>query len=465
MTEHDNKNKQYKQHSNHTIMASVIVGGQFGDEGKGKIVDVLAEKADYIVRYQGGANAGHTINVHGEQTILHLIPSGILSPKTKNVIGNGVVVDLLELQHEINILAAKGVSFPGRFFISDQAHIIFPWHRLIDALQYKQKLGTTGRGIGPAYSDKINRIGIRFCDFLTPEFFLEKLTYQHDAAVYSLQQQCHSVYDVLNLLKQSKIGSEDLSRFFSLETWLNKEQIIVEYTAILTFLLPFICDTTSLLNKEHCFGKNIILEGGQGTFLDVDHGTYPFVTSSNATAGGACTGSGLTPTAIKEIYGIFKAYTTRVGEGPFPTELHDETGAKIREMGNEYGATTKRPRRCGWFDAVLAKHSIMINGVTIVVLTKLDVLSGFDEIKVCIGYTINGEKVEGFPANAQLLSEMVPIYETMPGWTESLTECMNWEDLPDAAQKYILFLEKHIGQNIDIISVGPERDKTIFRGK
>lgn len=446
-------------------MASVIVGGQFGDEGKGKIVDVLAEKAEYIVRYQGGANAGHTINVQGEQTILHLIPSGILYPHTKNVIGNGVVVDLLELSHEMHFLSEKGISFLHRFFISDQAHIIFPWHRLMDALQHKQKLGTTGRGIGPAYADKINRVGIRFCDFLTPELFLEKVNAQYHAAVYSLQQQCHSVYDILELLKQTKVGNEDLSRFFSIETWLNKEQIIVEYTAILTSLLPFICNTIILLNTQEKQGKRIILEGGQGTFLDIDHGTYPFVTSSNATAGGACTGSGLPPTAIKEIYGIFKAYTTRVGEGPFPTELTNTVGEKLREVGHEYGATTKRPRRCGWFDAVLVKHSLMINGITMIVLTKLDVLSGFDEIKICKGYVLDGKEYTEFPNNAAVLLNAKPIYETVPGWKESIEQCTSWEQLPAAAKEYILLLEKYVGHRVDIISVGPEREKTIFRTK
>lgn len=443
-------------------MVSVIIGGQFGDEGKGKIVDVLAVDADYIVRYQGGANAGHTLKVNGKETILHLVPSGILYSHTKNVIGNGVVVDLLSLQHEMEELRSCGVSFLDRFFISDQAHIIFPWHRLLDGLHYKGKLGTTGRGIGPAYADKISRVGIRFCDFFTPELFMEKFTVQYNAAVYALQQHCHSVYDVQALLEDAKVGDGNLGRFFSLEHWLNKEQILVEYTAILTGLLSSICNTVALLHTAIQEHKKIVLEGAQGTFLDVDHGSYPFVTSSSTTAGGACTGSGIAPTYIGNVYGIFKAYTTRVGEGPFPTELNTADGEKLRETGHEYGATTKRPRRCGWFDAVLVRDSLRLNGMSVVVLTKLDVLSAFDEILVCVGYELNGQIVRDVPHNAVLLAQVKPVYESVPGWKTDISHCRSFAELPLACQAYVLKLEEAIDSSITIISVGPEREQTIF---
>jgi adenylosuccinate synthase len=443
-------------------MVSVIIGGQFGDEGKGKIVDVLAADADYIVRYQGGANAGHTLKVAGRETILHLVPSGILYPHTTNVIGNGVVVDLLSLQHEMEELRSYGVSFQDRFFISDQAHIIFPWHRLLDGLHHKGRLGTTGRGIGPAYVDKVNRTGIRFCDFFLPELFLEKFNAQYDAAVYALQQHCGSVHDLQALLRDVKVGEHDLARFFSLEHWLNKEQILVEYTAILTRLLSYICNTVSLLHTAIQAHKKIVLEGAQGTFLDVDHGTYPFVTSSSTTAGGACTGSGIAPSYIGNVYGIFKAYTTRVGEGPFPTELHDADGEKLREVGREYGATTKRPRRCGWFDAVLLRDSLRLNGISVPVLTKLDVLSAFDEIKICVGYESNGTIVHNVPHNSAALGNVNPVYESVPGWKTDISRCRSFTELPLACQTYIRKLEEAIGVSMAIISVGPEREQTIF---
>ncbi len=446
-------------------MVSVIIGGQFGDEGKGKIVDVLAKDADYIVRYQGGANAGHTINVQGKEIVLHLIPSGILYPHTKNVIGNGVVVDMLSLKEEINFLAEQGIDIQGRLFLSDQAHIIFPWHRLIDGLLLKQKLGTTGRGIGPSYSDKINRAGIRVCDFQTPDIFQQKFDKHFSAAVHLLQQRCQSIYDVQDLLENSlrneKTGAH-LGRFFSLETWLDKQAIFEEYAAILRFLQPYICNTPYLLNAALHEGKKIILEGAQGTFLDIDFGTYPYVTSSNATAGGACTGSGIAPIQISDVYGIFKAYTTRVGEGPFPTELKDTIGELLREKGHEYGATTKRPRRCGWFDAVLAKYSLMINGMTSIVITKLDVFDSFDDIKICVGYEKDGKIVQEMPSNATLLQHVQPVYKTLSGWKCSISHCRSFSELPAAAQDYIRKLEREIGFPIAIVSVGPEREQTIF---
>ena len=443
-------------------MVSVIIGGQFGDEGKGKLVDVFAKDAAYIVRYQGGANAGHTLNVNGKETILHLVPSGILYPHTKNVIGNGVVVDLLALKEEIDVLSEAGISVSGRLFLSDQAHIIFPWHRLLDGLHHKGRLGTTGRGIGPAYADKINRVGIRFGDFLTPHLFAEKFNAQYDAAVYALQQQCASVYDVQEMLREMKYAGVDLTRYFSLDHWLDKHQILVEYTAILTSLLSSICNTPVLLHNAIISHEKVVLEGAQGSFLDVDHGTYPFVTSSSTTAGGACTGSGIAPRYIGNVYGIFKAYTTRVGEGPFPTELQDAVGEKLRAIGHEYGATTKRPRRCGWFDAVLAKHSILVNGMTGIILTKLDVLSSFEEIKICVGYEYNEKHLDVFPSNVEILSHVKPIYVSVPGWNTDISFCRSVDQLPDNCQAYIKKLEEAIGNPISVISVGPEREQTIF---
>lgn len=444
-------------------MVSVIVGAQFGDEGKGKIVDVLAKDAEYIVRYQGGANAGHTLYVNGKKIVLHLIPSGILYPHTKNVIGNGVVVDLLSLQEEMNFLSAMGISFSERLFISDQAHIIFPWHRLIDMLCHKKKLGTTGRGIGPAYTDKISRQGIRFCDFQTPSVFTSKFEEQCAAAIHFFQQHCESIYEIEQALVQLVVNGEHFGRYFSLEHWLDKSQIYAEYAAILHSLQPYICSTPYLLNSAISSSKKIVLEGAQGTFLDVDHGTYPYVTSSNTSSSGACTGSGIPPTKITAVHGIMKAYTTRVGEGPFPTELIDSIGERLRTLGHEYGATTGRPRRCGWLDAVLARHSCMINGMTSVVLTKLDVLDSFDEINICVGYEIDGKKITKFPSNAALLAVTKPIYESISGWKCSISACKSFAELPVAAQNYVFKLEKEIGCSIGIISVGPGREQTITR--
>ncbi len=444
-------------------MASVIVGAQFGDEGKGKIVDVLAKDADYIVRYQGGANAGHTLKVNGKEIVLHLIPSGILYPHTKNVIGNGVVVDLLSLQEEMDFLSGMGIDFSGRLFISDQAHIIFPWHRLIDGMHHKGRLGTTGRGIGPAYTDKIARHGIRFCDFATPSVFTHKFEEQYVAVVRFLQQHCQSVYDIQESLQQLVVSGEHLGKYFSLEHWLDKPRIYAEYAAILHSLHPYICSTPYLLNTAIVSSKKIVLEGAQGTFLDVDHGTYPYVTSSNTGSAGACTGSGIPPRQITAVYGIMKAYTTRVGEGPFPTELNDPTGERLRAIGHEYGATTGRPRRCGWFDAVLGRYSQMINGMTSVVLTKLDVLDDFDEIQICVGYELDGKKIVEFPSNAALLAQAKPVYETISGWKCSIADCRSFAELPLAAQNYVSRVEKEIGCPIGIISVGPGREQTIMR--
>ncbi|MFA6888167.1 MAG: adenylosuccinate synthase [Candidatus Woesearchaeota archaeon] len=438
-------------------MVSIILGGQWGDEGKGKIVDVLAKDADIIVRPQGGANAGHTININGIQTVLHLIPSGIFYPHTKNVIGNGVVVDLLALKSEIDVLNAQGINFKDRLYISDKAHMIFPWHRIIDALHHKGKIGTTGRGIGPAYADKVNRVGIRFCDY--PHEFAEKFDVQYTAAINVMRQ--FTLIEIQKLLEQMYQGDENFLRFYS-ENYLDKELIFAECTAILDSIQQYICNTFPLFNEAIVTGKKIVLEGAQGTFLDIDHGTYPFVTSSNTTAGGACTGSGIAPIHISEVYGIFKAYTTRVGTGPFPTELINVTGEKIRETGHEYGATTKRPRRCGWFDAVLARHSVFLNGMTHITITKLDVLDDFEEIQICVGYYYDGKITQEFPSNSVTLEKIKPLYITMSGWKSSTTQCKSFEELPIKAQEYVKMIEKTVQFPVSMISVGPEREQTFI---
>ncbi len=438
-------------------MVSVILGGQLGDEGKGKVVDVLAKDADIIVRPQGGANAGHTINVNGLETILHLIPSGILYEHTKNVIGNGVVVDILGLKYEMDALAAQGINFKDRLYISDKAHMIFPWHRIIDALHHKGKIGTTGRGIGPAYADKINRVGIRFCDY--PEQFAEKFNAQYEAAIAVMNK--YPVEDIQKLLEQTYQGDENFLRFYS-ENYLDKELIYAECCAILDSVQQYVCNTFLLFNEAIASGKKIVLEGAQGTFLDIDHGTYPYVTSSNTTAGGACTGSGIAPIHITEVYGIFKAYTTRVGTGPFPTELTNTIGEKMREIGHEYGATTKRPRRCGWFDAVLARHSVLLNGMTHVIITKLDVLDDFEEIDVCVGYYNNDRIIQEFPSSSAMLEKIKPMYITVKGWKSSTAKCRSFNELPLEAQEYLKVLEKAIHHPISIVSVGPEREQILW---
>ncbi len=452
-------------------MGSVFLclGGQFGDEGKGKVIDYLVQHGGYayIVRYQGGANAGHTLVIDGKKTILHLIPSGILHPHTYNVIGNGLVIDLLTLKDEMETLSAGGVDLSDRLFISDQAHVIFPWHRLVDALKYKGSLGTTGRGIGQAYEDKIRRAGIRLSDFSDRAYLQERFDAQYTAAVSYLQQQCRSVFDVLDLfqnqLKDEKTGAH-LGRFFSEQQWLDKEKIFYEYCAIAEQLHLYIYDTVALLHAALQRNEKILLEGAQGTFLDVDHGTYPFVTSSNPTAGGACTGTGIGPTEIKEVYGIFKAYITRVGTGPLPTEQMNAIGEKLRKIGAEYGATTGRPRRCGWFDAVLAKRAVLLNGMTQAVLTKLDVLDDFDEIQICDAYENTvGTPQQSFPTSASLFQKVKPHYEKLPGWKTPTSPCRSFAALPENAQRYVERIEKLIGCPIRMISVGSEREQTIMR--
>ncbi|MEW6653737.1 MAG: adenylosuccinate synthase [Bacteroidota bacterium] len=412
------------------MSVGVIVGSQWGDEGKGKIVDILSKGYNIVVRYQGGANAGHTVEIGDKKFILHLIPSGILREDVICVIGNGVVIDPIALLDEIKQLEKLGINIKGRLFISHNAHLIMPYHKLLDSINERgsAKIGTTGRGIGPSYIDKYARTGIRIVDLLDKTILEEKN----------------------NLLKKVYDHSE-----------LNVEEIIKEYLDFDDKIDEYITDTTHYLHTALEEGKSILLEGAQGTLLDVDHGTYPYVTSSNPTSGGACTGTGIPPTKITSVVGIVKAYTTRVGLGPFPTELLNDTGEKLRSIGAEFGATTGRPRRCGWYDAFLVNYSRMINGIERVAVTKLDVLSDFEEIKVCVAYELNGKLLKSFPTDLNRLSYVSPVYESLPGWKSDISNAKSYDELPPNAKSYLNFIAKKSGFEIGIISVGPKRDQTI----
>lgn len=421
--------------------ARIIVGAQWGDEGKGKIVDILSAQADIVARYQGGANAGHTIVIGDKKYILHLIPSGILHPGVQCVIGNGVVLDPVALMDEIATLEAAGISVAGRLFISHQAHLIMPYHKLLDTVREEhseKQIGTTGRGIGPAYIDKFSRVGIRIVDLLDRAGFEEKLR-------ANLAEK--------NVLLRKIYGREELS----------VDSIVSEYLDFDIKMDPFITDTSLFLNNAIRNGKHTLMEGAQGALLDVDHGTYPFVTSSNPTSGGACAGLGIPPTAIGSIIGVAKAYSTRVGNGPFPTELNDDIGERLRYEGAEFGATTGRPRRCGWLDLPALRYSAMINGITEFALTKLDVLDKFQEIKVCNQYTRLGKSVKSFPAAAAILDSVEPQYEIFKGWNCSLKGIKRYEDLPAEARTYIEYIEQFTDVRVSMISSSPAREDIIFR--
>lgn len=415
----------------------VIVGAQWGDEGKGKIVDLLAEECDIVARYQGGANAGHTLVVDGRKYVLHLIPSGILHDGVICVIGNGVVIDPVALIEEIALLESFGISIEGRLKISHKAHLIMPYHKLLDKLQEgDQNIGTTGRGIGPAYVDKYNRSGIRIVDLLD-RVTLEELMRRN---IEQKNQWLRKVYDAPEL---------DL------------EKTVAEYIEFDQKIDPYITDTAEYLNDAWRSGKRLLLEGAQGALLDVDHGTYPFVTSSSPTSGGACTGLGIPPTAITGVIGVAKAYLTRVGTGPFPTELLDATGERLRTEGSEFGATTGRPRRCGWLDLFALRYSAMINGITDLVLTKLDVLDGFEELKLCVGYEIDGRAIRHFPSDCRVLERVTPVYESYPGWNVSLANCRTYADLPKETRNYIEAIGAYVGAHVSHIGLGPERSQVI----
>jgi adenylosuccinate synthase len=421
------------------VPAIVLLGAQWGDEGKGKATDILGDKVKYVVRYQGGNNAGHTVVIGDQKYALHLLPSGILTPTCIPVIGNGVVIDPAVLLEEIRGLNERGVD-TSNLKISTNAHLITPYHRTIDKVSErflgKAKIGTTGRGIGPAYADKINRIGIRVQDLFDPSILRQKI----EGALKDKNQVLVKVFN---------------------RKGLEIDEILKEYLEYAEMLKPYVTDTSLLLNQALERGENILLEGSQGTLLDVDHGTYPFVTSSNPTAGGASTGSGIGPTKISRVIGIVKAYTTRVGSGPFPTELFDEDGEKLRSIGGEVGVTTGRARRCGWYDAPIARYAVRINGLTDFFLTKLDVLTGWEKIPVCVAYEIDGRRVEELPASQSDFHHAKPIYEYLPGWSEDISKARKLSDLPINAQGYIKFLEEISGAPISAIGVGPGRDETI----
>lgn len=420
----------------------VIIGTQWGDEGKGKIVDLLAEHADYVVRFQGGNNAGHTMVVDGEQFISHLIPSGILQGKTC-VIGNGLVVDPEVLIEEIDYLLKKGIEIgPEVLKISEKAHLIMPYHKRIDmareaAAGKNKEIGTTGRGIGPCYEDKATRCGIRFVDLIDANVFEEKV---------------RSVCREKNFY---------LTQYFSQEP-VDPESIITTYKSYRERLAPYVTDVSVYINNGIKSGKQVLFEGAQGTHLDIDHGTYPYVTSSNTVAGNACSGSGVGPKQIDGIIGIVKAYTTRVGKGPFPTELFDEIGDRIQTTGAEFGATTGRRRRCGWLDTVILRNAVRLNSLTGLVVTKLDVLDGLESINICNGYEYKGRRLSEFPADLNVLAQCTPVYEIVPGWKERISDIRDYNDLPQNTKNYLKRIEELTETRIDIVSVGPGREATII---
>ncbi len=422
-------------------MPMVIVGGQWGDEGKGKIVNLLADAADLVARYQGGHNAGHTVIIGGSRYALHLVPSGILAARKVCVIGNGIVIDPEALVKELRSLKDSGIDV-GALRISDRAHLLLPHHALLDQLREANKgegkIGTTGRGIGPCYESKYNREGVRAI-FLT---------------------------DPVRLSAEITRLAEDKNRYLKAmfgHDGIPAAEAVARFLELAPEIAPLVCDTSALVNGTIDAGGRVLCEGAQGTLLDVDHGTYPYVTSSNSTAGGACTGLGMAPTRIKSIIGVFKAYCTRVGAGPFVSELDNEQGNLIRERGHEYGTTTGRPRRCGWFDAVAARYSVRINALDGMALTLLDVLDAFDEVKVCVAYEFEGKRITEFPAGRWILEGATPVLETFPGWKTSIYGTTNWDALPENAKAYVGHLERLAGVPVAILSTGPDRAHTIVR--
>jgi adenylosuccinate synthase len=421
--------------------AIVLIGAQWGDEGKGKATDLLGERVDYVVKFNGGNNAGHTVVVGDKKYALHLLPSGILSPGVTPVISNGVVVDIEVLFHELEALSARGVDV-SKLLVSANAHVITAYHRTLDKVTErflgKKQIGTTGRGIGPSYADKINRVGIRIQDLFDE-----------------------------GILRQKVEGALDLKNHILVKVYnrraITADEVIEDLLSYTDRLRPMVADTSLVLNRALDEGKTVLFEGGQATMLDVDHGTYPFVTSSNATSGGAATGSGVAPNRIDRVIAVVKAYTTRVGAGPFPTELFDESGEFLRSQGFEFGTTTGRPRRCGWYDAPIARYSARINGVTDFVLTKLDVLTGLTTIPVCVAYDVEGVRVDEVPVSQSDFHHAKPIYEEFPGWTEDITGAREFSDLPINAQNYVLALEKMSNSRISAIGVGPGRDEIVVR--
>ena len=418
----------------------VVVGTQWGDEGKGKVVDVLSEHADTIVRFQGGNNAGHTVIVNGEKFILHLLPSGVLNQEAKCVIGPGVVVDPFVLLEEIRMLEERGLSC-DHIRISDRAHIIMPYHIYQDELQEQhsgaKKIGTTKRGIGPCYADKYARHGIRMCDL-------------KDFAVF--EEKARRFLADKNLLFTQIYGGEAM----------DADEMIARFSAIRDQIVGRLCESVSEVNRDLDEGKDVLFEGAQAAMLDINYGTYPYVTSSSPTSAGVCTGAGVAPSRISQVIGVVKAYSTRVGEGPFVTELNDETGERIRTNGGEFGATTGRPRRCGWLDLNVVKHAALINGLTDIVLTKIDVLSGLDELYVCVAYDVDGVRYDYMPSSLEDIARAKPVYQVFDGWDEDITKAATFDELPENCQAYVRFIEDFIGVRVSIISVGPDRVNNIF---
>ena len=423
------------------MSAIIVVGAQWGDEGKGKVTDLIGQDVDYVVKFNGGNNAGHTVVVDGKKYALHLLPAGIINPKATPVIGNGVVIDLDVLFQEIDQMDAEGID-TSRLRISSNAHIIPSYNKIMDNLSERslgdRLIGTTGRGIGPTYADKMNRIGIRIQDLFDESILRQKVK-------RALEQK--------NFTMEKEFGLEPV----------DVDQVADSLLQYADRIKPMVFDCSLEVNKALDEGKNVLFEAGQATMLDIDHGTYPFVTSSSPTAGGACTGSGVGPTRIDRVVGIAKAYVTRVGEGPFPTELLDQTGEDLRQAGGEFGVTTGRPRRCGWYDAVVARYASRVNGLTDIVLTKLDVLTGYKQIPVCVAYDVDGKRVDEMPADQTSFHHAKPIYEELPGWDEDITGCRRFEELPVNAQAYVRRLEELSGCRISVVGVGAGREASIER--
>jgi adenylosuccinate synthase len=420
----------------------IVLGAQWGDEGKGKVVDLFSDRFDIVARYQGGHNAGHTVYIGEQKYVLKLIPSGILRPGIQAVIGNGVVVDPAALLEEIATLEAAGIQVEGNLFVSNRAHVIFPFHRLVEKMSEAREnripIGTTSRGIGPCYEDKIGRRGIRIADLLDTDGF-------------------RLLYDTLSEDKRI------LAETFALRESIDYGQIRTQYEAFANRVRPMVCDTAKLLNSAIAAGKRVLFEGAQGTMLDIDHGTYPFVTSSSAASGGACTGTGVPPTKIDGIIGVSKAYITRVGSGPFPSESLDEMGERIRKAGNEYGAVTGRPRRCGWFDAPLLRYTASVNGFDSLIMTKLDVLDDLSEIPVCVAYRVDGKETAEMPATYRGMLEIEAVYKTLPGWMSSTRGLSSFTSLPENARRYLDFLQQQTCVEVGCVSTGPERTETMLR--
>lgn len=417
----------------------VIVGTQWGDEGKGKYIDILARNSDVVVRYSGGNNAGHTIVVNGEKYTLHLVPSGVLHKGKTSVLGNGVVIDPAVLIHEIEVLNSRGIDTSG-LLISDRAHIIMPYHRLLDELQEKLRgageIGTTRRGIGPAYTDKMERCGIRMSDFIDPVIFADKVR------------------------ENITVKNEIIEKVYG-GTGFNADRVIKEYSEYANKLKDYVTDTVAVIHEAIEAGRNVLFEGAQATFLDIDFGTYPYVTSSSPIAGGVCTGSGIGPIYINEVIGVMKAYTSRVGKGPFPTEQNNETGDRIRELGWEYGATTGRPRRCGWLDMVMIKYSVRVNGLTGLAINHIDTIGKLDKIKLCTAYELDGKIIDYIPANPWAFGKCKPVYEEFEGWSQDISEVRRFKDLPENAKKYVKRIEEIAGTKVCMLGVGSDRKATI----